>query len=413
MGKQDRIVIDLDKMIESYETDLVDKLRHFGPEAEIFETWVPDSDPVKSILNLIDSAGEANSDVALEIRASTTVLDSTALSLLGKSLGDKMKVNSSSEVNYVTILVSGLSQLRLDSQPTSNNNADKESERFQTVEQSADWRGEAIDSSFDLSNDGFVSPSTSIYDLPQPQSLHHDTSFEDSDDLITVEAYHDGLMLGLQVEPLFHWIKKAKYGGAVNSITAPLLEKFCTLIEGVPIQDASDHGVGRLEFSVRGISGSRPVPGIVIPGAIDERLSMIQLLIRNTLTNYRQKVGYLQTENIFYPEPSENWLRLSQVEKKEKLLTVLKRELEKIHILPTDIDVLEIEYNVRVLVRFSGYLAEPETDKQPIVMQLERAITEQIDPRLELYLELVRDQSKLRRLTVELNNQSSTKKEEN
>ena len=94
-------------------------------------------------------------------------------------------------------------------------------------------------------------------------------------------------------------------------------------------------------------------------------------------------------------------------------MTVLKRDLLKIHILPTDIDVLEIEYNVRVLVRFSGYLAEPETDKQPIVMQLERAITEQIDPRLELYLELVRDQSKLRRLTVDLNNQSSTKKEEN
>ena len=162
MDKQDRIVIDLDKMIESYETDLVDKLRHFGLETDIFETWVPDSDPVKSILNLIDSAGEANSDVELEIRASTTVLDSTALSLLGKSLGDKMKVNSSSEVNYVTILVSGLSQLRLDSQPASNNNADKESERFQTVEPSADWRGEAIDSSLNLSNDKFVSPSTSI-----------------------------------------------------------------------------------------------------------------------------------------------------------------------------------------------------------------------------------------------------------
>ncbi|SVB28753.1 uncharacterized protein METZ01_LOCUS181607, partial [marine metagenome] len=65
MDKQDRIVIDLDKMIESYETGLVDKLRHFGLQADIFETWVPDSDPVKSILNLIDSAGEANSDVEL------------------------------------------------------------------------------------------------------------------------------------------------------------------------------------------------------------------------------------------------------------------------------------------------------------------------------------------------------------
>ena len=84
---------------------------------------------------------------------------------------------------------------------------------------------------------------------------------------------------------------------------------------------------------------------------------MIQLLIRKTLTNYRQKVGYSQTENIFYPEPSEKWLHLSEAEKKAKLLTVLKRELEKFHVLPTEIDVLEIEYNVRVLVRFSGDLA--------------------------------------------------------
>ena len=413
MDKQDRIVIDLDKMIESYETDLVDKLRHFGLEADIFETWVPDSDPVKSILNLVDSAGEANSDVELEIRASTTVLDHAALSLLRKSLGDRIEVNPSSELDYVTILISGISQLRLGALPALNENVDEELEQFQTVEQPADWQGEAIDSSFDLSNDEFVSSNTSIYDLDQPESLDHNTSFEDSDDLITVEGYHDGLMLGLQVEPVIHWIKKATFGGTVNSKFIPLLEKFCTLIEGIPIQDASDHGVGRLEFAVRGISGNRPVPGIVIPAAIDERLSVIQLLIRKSLTNYRQKVGYSQTENIFYPEPSEKWLHLSEAEKKAKLLTVLKRELEDFHVLPTEIDVLEIEYNVRVLVRFSGDLAEPQTDKQPIVMQLERAITEQIDPRLELYLELVRDQSKLRRLTSDPNNKPQSKKEKN
>tara|TARA_Y100000588_G_scaffold382400_1_gene469807 strand:- start:5165 stop:6406 length:1242 start_codon:yes stop_codon:yes gene_type:complete len=411
MNKKDRIVIDLDRLIESYETDLVDKLRHFGLETDIYETWVPDSDPVKSILNLVDSAWEANSDVALEIRASSTVLNPTAVSLLGKSLGDTMEVISSSEVNYVTILVSGLSALRLDSLPTSNKNTDNELEQFQTVEQSSTWQREAIDSSVNLSDDEFVSPNTSIYDLPQPQSIDHNTSFEDSDDLITIEGSHHGLTLRLQVEPMSHRIKKSTFTRDVNPKFIPLLEKFCTLIEGVPIQDASDHGVGRLEFSVRGMTGSRPVPGIVIAGAIDERLSAIQLLIRNTLANYRQKVGYSLTENTFYPEPSENWLCLSQVEKKEKLLTVLKHELEKIHVLPTEIDVLEIEYNVRVLVRFSGYLAEPQTDKQPIVMQLERAITEQIDPRLELYLELVQDQSKLRRLTSDPNNKSLSKKE--
>ena len=43
-------------------------------------------------------------------------------------------------------------------------------------------------------------------------------------------------------------------------------------------------------------------------------------------------------------------------------------------------------------------MAEIETDKQALMMKLERAIDEQLDARLELFLELVKDQSVLRRL---------------
>ena len=51
-----------------------------------------------------------------------------------------------------------------------------------------------------------------------------------------------------------------------------------------------------------------------------------------------------------------------------------------------------------MLVRFSGKMAGIETDKQALMMALERALGEQLDARLELFLELVKDQSVLRRL---------------
>jgi len=55
------------------------------------------------------------------------------------------------------------------------------------------------------------------------------------------------------------------------------------------------------------------------------------------------------------------------------------------------------------LLKFSGALAKPETDKQSIMLLLESVVKDQVEPRLELYLEPVQDQSKLRRLKLDSN----------
>ena len=44
--------IDFKKLIKKYETNLVDKLRGFGEE-EFLNFWVPASDDLNSIINLI------------------------------------------------------------------------------------------------------------------------------------------------------------------------------------------------------------------------------------------------------------------------------------------------------------------------------------------------------------------------
>lgn len=51
--------IDFAALNNQYEINLVDKLRGFG-EDEFLKFWVPDSEIVKNILNLIDALYESN-----------------------------------------------------------------------------------------------------------------------------------------------------------------------------------------------------------------------------------------------------------------------------------------------------------------------------------------------------------------
>ena len=50
--------IDFKKLIKKYESNLVDKLRGFGEE-EFLNFWVPASDDLNSIINLIDALYES------------------------------------------------------------------------------------------------------------------------------------------------------------------------------------------------------------------------------------------------------------------------------------------------------------------------------------------------------------------
>ena len=75
-------------------------------------------------------------------------------------------------------------------------------------------------------------------------------------------------------------------------------------------------------------------------------------------------------------------------------------EAENLGFDSSEVEFAGLEYGVRVLIRFSGGMANPVTDKQSIMMRFEQLLIERLDPRLELFLEPVQDQSTLRRLSA-------------
>ncbi|MDB5599486.1 MAG: hypothetical protein JWN71_1530 [Xanthobacteraceae bacterium] len=70
-------VLDYDQLVAEFESKLVTQLRSFGADAaEYLEMWVPDENPVKSILNMVEAAeAYGRSDIAVRIGPNTLTAD--------------------------------------------------------------------------------------------------------------------------------------------------------------------------------------------------------------------------------------------------------------------------------------------------------------------------------------------------
>ncbi|GEM_PF-1188483 len=400
--KHERLVpISLDEITESYEKGLLDQLRGFGVEGELFETWVPDPDPTNSVLNLAEAAITAGSLGGLVVTVSKETMSDISRDRLIDELGSIVTVHvedsDDSSIIYLTDFEEQLTALG-------------GSRKTRRLALSSGDTGEAMTKAVPVVSfmgqeelvvaKKYQEIQNRLYDLPVIDAFDYQGTLEEGNLSHKVAIEEGGRILEVQVDPRSHIVEKAVFRGSWERDVAALLDLLCGLIEGRPIQDMSDHAVGRLEHKVRGTK-LRPVPGVVLPSAVDARFVLIQSFIRKILAQYRQLTGYQETENTFYDGAGDWWCSLTDSEKAEKVKQVVQMRAIHLGFDPSEVELVGIEYDVRVLIRFSGEMGSPATDKQPIMMRLEQALIEHIDSRLELFLEPVQDQSTLRRLSAE------------
>lgn len=66
------VAVNYEVLVKAFEEALVTKLRGHGAEADYLEMWVPDEDPVKSILNMVEAAEAYGRDhIAIEVSSQT------------------------------------------------------------------------------------------------------------------------------------------------------------------------------------------------------------------------------------------------------------------------------------------------------------------------------------------------------
>lgn len=100
-------VLNYEELVADFETKLVTQLRSFGVAAEYLETWVPDEDPVKSILNMVEAA-EAHGRKDIAVRVGDSTLPRDQIDALVAEIGTLGHVEARADAGSTLIVVTDI-----------------------------------------------------------------------------------------------------------------------------------------------------------------------------------------------------------------------------------------------------------------------------------------------------------------
>ncbi len=226
------------------------------------------------------------------------------------------------------------------------------------------------------------------------QALAHEGPLAAENGAEIFEAAENGTRLQLAVcrGKILH----AAHRGAQDPAQRAVLDAFCGVVEGLPMQEAADHAGHHVVARLRDPDADSPVPGILTPWNADGLFHEPMHLLRRAQADYRARHGIESVENLWNPTISKDWLRLDEPAQITRLAPVLKDFLAAEALAPGDVQVVAVEHNIRVVLAFAEHV---EFDRKPrLLMGFERMIRAANGDRLEVFAEEMKDSNKIRRL---------------
>ena len=356
--------IDYEDIVEEYTTSIQNVLRGFRAKHSFLEMWVPDSDPAKSIFQLVEAAHmEDHTD--LSIILSTKVLEGLDLDLLVQkvSVFDKATITPHEKGVLVTLGEPNTEEVSVDATPSL---AEEISECYKrNVER-------------------------------ELERISHEGSVHESETYLTIRATYKGVSLFALVDTDRHVILQAAFSGTQSLTEKALLNRLCSLIESMPIQEASDHGMVKLEYDLREHKSERPITGICHFYSYDKVFDTPKILMRNLYAIYKDKVKVQEGSNSFTPEQGSFWKETtSDDERIQRVKKELKEIIAELKCKDLSLDVTKATLEGRVHLRalstispviLSGYL-----------LSIERMIRARLEKSISLYMEPKADSNILRK----------------
>lgn len=128
----------------------------------------------------------------------------------------------------------------------------------------------------------------------------------------------DGCKLRVCVDTSINTIKIATTKCGNNFYKQGIMNAFCELIVGMPILEARDHGVLRLENMLRE-NIVHPIKGIIMPGNSCELFEIPTNLIRAIYNQYMEDQNYHPLVNAYRPKEIDVWKSLD-IKEREKIV---------------------------------------------------------------------------------------------
>lgn len=218
-------------------------------------------------------------------------------------------------------------------------------------------------------------------------------------DGIVLSATEDGVTLSISVASgnKTGLIQSARYqlSGVTLDIKG-LLEVFAATIEGLPLQEAADHGTIHTCDRLRENVAGPLVKGIHTPASMGTAFRRCDRLIREIAAQFHASVGDRNNRNFWNPPLSRGWRLKSASEQVAVLQTIAEEFCAAAGFPAASIRVGRLERSRRVVIDFSEDFAAAK--KPGVLMHLERLVRTRTGERLEVFMEELKDNNRLRRL---------------
>lgn len=208
----------------------------------------------------------------------------------------------------------------------------------------------------------------------------------------------DGVSLELRaVKSDGRWIVGgARHFGSEPGPMRGVVDMFCQVVEGLPLQEAADHGAIHAMERLLGDPLARPVAGILTTHSAGLAFVRCETLIRGIARQHKNATGEDDGRNFWNPPLSRAWLSNTSEGRRQMLQPVLKRFRQAHGLNERDFWIAAIEKTRRIVIGFGSKVGYEE--KPGLLMRFEVDIRRATGDRLELFMEEAKDSNQIRRL---------------
>jgi hypothetical protein len=370
----------------AYEDSLLNDLRGFRSALAGLDTWVPENDVVDSIVALAEAARDgARQSVAIHLGQGTLQsLDVARLQQQAATLGQvELSMVEDGAMLAVTFSTGDSAEPRA-AIPVLRRSlatpANDEAARPQCASVAAYGEHGTL-----LLPAGYR---RRLLELTADIPLSHRGDLEAADGETAVEAACGEAVLRASIEPGRHLLRQMRWEAASDE-AGRLLEWLCRLLSGLPVYEAAEHGVQRLELQLRPAGEAPPVPGILLAERLAAAFDDINRMLRELYAAYRAQSGHVPSPNYYAPPLEPAWKQLAADERASAVASCLARHPDA-----ASMRVVRLDGAHRVVLGFSDDF--PADLKQQRLMQIEALLQQHLEPHLEVYAEPRVDANKLR-----------------
>ena len=373
------MIIDFKNLVEKYDENLVSKLRGFGEE-EYLKFWVPDSEKLKSLYNLIDALFESenlnaeivNVNLNTDEKKNLEKLINIAINKIEENnliiSIDKKKYSDFKKINKIIIskkiktkkekILSKLDDIKYDESINS--------EYIEVLNQFKYFKHNKKKNFDDKKYDNYFLVLSN--NLKLDFYLNHDNGK-------LVYAFHNS--------------KKVDNKSVISDL-------LCDQIINKSINEVADHGVIYLEYYLRSKIKKKQNFGIFLPRNSGGIFNLIEKKLREVRDDFYKKRNLKKQEiNKEYRMISENWTNLSFEKQKLKINNILEENIfRQFNISSDDIILNRVIQGNRLEFILSNNLKGDFEDNK--LFKIEEILKEKIDSSIELLSIEEKDSNKLR-----------------